>query len=180
MEVHENDNLEISKLDSSVKIKNYLNNYTNKKTIFFDVGDNVFDKIQRNLDLLNKSKSENKEEIEIIWQKIYSLKMRLQDYIFGFTDLAIKEKNVIIKNITDFRIDKKNFLTDQEYNLIAEIELLFQNIELNKDDLFKDRLDLLDDLLIKTSSLYNEKNTTFIVDNLRIANYYKTNIFKKY
>ena len=180
VEVHENENLEISKLDSSVKIKNYLNNYTNKKKIFFDVGDNVFDKIQRNLDLLNKSKSENKEEIEIIWQKIYSLKMRLQDYIFGFTDLAIKDKNVIIKNITDFRIDKKNFLTDQEYNLIAEIELLFQNIELYKDDLFKDRLDLLDDLFIKTSSLYNEKNTTFIVDNLRIANYYKTNIFKKY
>ena len=78
-----------------------------------------------------------------------------------------------IKTLTNFRIDKKNFLTDQEYNLIVEIELLFHDKEFANDNLFTEQFNILEDLLVKTFDIYHEKNTTFIVDNLRIANYYK-------
>lgn len=169
-------------LDSNSKIKKYFLNYIKKEVKFFDFPENIFDKINRKLEELKKitKVSQNIEDLNQISIKHIYLKMRMQDYIFGFDDEIKTRFNLDLKSLVDYRNDRKNFLTNQEIDTLIKIEELFRQIDLNDDSFFKDRIKLLRDFIESSKDIYNKSSTTFIVDNPRIANYYKTNILKNF
>ena len=173
---------DLNSLDSNSKIKKYFSNYIKKEVKFFDFPENIFDKINRKLEELKKiiKMSQNQEDLKQVAIRQIYLKMRMQDYIFGF-DNEIKARFISdLKSLVDYRSDRKNLLTNQEYDALVKIEELFKQIDLNNDSFFQDRIKLLKDFIESSKDIYNKSSTTFIVDNPKIANYYKTNILKKF
>lgn len=173
---------DFNSLDSNSKIKKYFSNYIDKEIKFFDFPENIFDKINRKLEELKKiiKVSQNQEDLKQLGIRQIYLKMRMQDYIFGFDDEIRARFDSDLKSLVDYRNDRKNFLTNQEYDTLVKIEELFKNIDLNNDNFFHDRLKLLKDFIESSKDIYNKSSTTFIVDNPKIANYYKINILKKF
>lgn len=173
---------DFNSLDSNSKIKKYFSNYIDKEIKFFDFPENIFDKINRKLEELKKiiKVSQNQEDLKQLGIRQIYLKMRMQDYIFGFDDEIRARFDSDLKSLVDYRNDRKNFLTNQEYDTLVKIEELFKNIDLNNDNFFHDRLKLLKDFIESSKDIYNKSSTTFIVDNPKIANYYKVNILKKF
>ncbi|MCI5053568.1 MAG: DrmE family protein [Pelagibacteraceae bacterium] len=176
-------NRNYNSFDSNSKIKKYFVNYINKKKTILDIPENIFDKINRKLKILDelvKKSEENSDELIDINYKFRKLKGRVQDYIFGFND---ELKNIFeesLKEIASFRKDRQNLFSDQTYDTIVNIENYFKEIDLTNNNFFKNRLKLLKNILEDSQNQFNKSTTTFIVDNPKVKKHYEENIREKF
>ena len=169
--------------DCNSKIKKYFLNYINKKETILDIHENIFDKINRKLKILDElviKTEEASDELFDISYKFRKLKGKVQDYIFGFNEeLKITFENSL-KEITSFRKDRQNIFSDQAYDIIVNIEKYFKEIDLTDNNFFKDRLKLLKSILEDSQNQFNKSTTTFIVDNPKVKKHYEENIKEKF
>lgn len=170
-------------LDCNSKIKKYFLNYTNKKETILDIPENIFDKINRKLKILDEliiKSQETPDELYDINYKFRKLKGRIQDYIFGFNEQLKNSFEENLKEIVTFRKDRKNIFTDQAYDAIVNIENFFKEIDLTENNFFKNRIKLLSRILEESQNQFNKSSTTFIVDNPKVKSHYEENIKEKF
>lgn len=168
--------------DANSILKKVFSDYIIRKNEIIDIPANIFDKINRKLNILNdlSKSSQNQDDLEAILYLFRESKGKVQDYIFEFNEELKEVFNNNLNKIKILRNDRKNFFTTQEYDTIIEIERLFSEIDLTDENFFKNRLKILRDFLESSKDIYNKSSTTFIVDNPKVKKHYEDNIKEKF
>ncbi len=148
--------------------------------MFTDFQDSIFDYLTLNLKKLSKLESENKNEIRDILSEIYILKHKIQDCIFGPLDDVLLYYDNVKSKLKDYFDYNKNFLNNDEYDLLNKLIINLEDINLNNQSLFEPRREELKKMFTDELSVFKKFNTTIISDNPKMQIYYKKNLKEKW
>ena len=157
--------------------------YLNKKNIFLETGDNIFNKIDFQFKKIIKIQNTKSEEIKEITKDILAemyIKMYvLRDHIFGFTEELQNDFESSLERFSEGLGSRKSFLDQDILDYFAELKSLFNEIPKFGNGLFDQRIKELGEIL-KLRHSYQDENYALLVHRAKIKQYYKKHIKEKW
>lgn len=157
--------------------------FLNKKNIFIDTGDNLFNKIDLQLKKIikiqNTVSNEVKDLLKDILSEMYVKMYFLRDHIFGFNEEIQNDFEDTLKRFTDNLNSRKSFLDQYIIDDIESLKKLFLEIPKFGKGLFDKRANELKEILKLRNSTPKEKYA-LLVNSAKIKQYYKKNIKEKW
>jgi len=164
-----------------ILLKNKI--YLNKKKIFLDTGDNIFNKIdfqfKKIIKIQNRKSEEIKEITKDILAEMYIKMYVLRDHIFGFTEELQKDFEDSLERFSEGLGSRKNFLDQDILDYLVDLKSLFNEIPKFGNGLFDQRVKELGEIL-KLRHSYPNENYSLLVHRAKIKQYYKKQIKDKW
>lgn len=149
-------------------------NHLNKKEIYLEVQEDIFNNISLHLKkiikLLLPLEEQSKNLIRDIMHNLHNKLYQLRDHIFGVTKELKKELDEDIKNYFTRLKSTESFLSNDLYDELIKFGNLFEDVEFNRD-IFQNRVNEYGEVL---KQLKNDDYATLVYDIKRKSYYDST------